>query len=373
MSGRSIRCRISPLLHLGRRSGLTGCGAGAAMWRAALIAVVLALVGSHPAAAATVGVRDVAIPVPERHSVLHAFVWYPTGAGGIEVLVGGNAVFRGTPGLRDAPVLDGRFPLIVIAHGGFRAAPDVASWLASALASHGFITAVVNPPVIPGGPAKPSVPSELWLRPADLSAAITAVEAEPKFAKRIDSRKIGGVGFLLGGYAVLALAGARIDAEAYAHTCDGSAAGLDCAWFAKGGVNLHLVDAARLGRSNRDPRLKVAIVVDPELSGALTSQSLGEIPIPVRIVNLGSPEAIPSALDASKLASEIPSARYLVIPDAMPFSSFAECTLKGPAILKSEGGEVQLCDDGRGLSRAAIHAQVASMVVNILRRAFSPH
>jgi predicted dienelactone hydrolase len=343
------------------------------MRRVALIAVALMLAGSHLAAAETVGVRDIAIPALERNAVLHANVWYPAKTGENAVLVGDNAVFRGTPAFRDAPAREGRFPLILIAHGGFRSAPGVASWLASALASRGFIAVVMKPPTMPDGLAQQSVLSELWLRPADLSAAISAVEKEPSLVAQIDAEEVGAVGFFLGGYSVLSLAGARVDPEAFARSCDGSARSLDCIWFAEGGVNLHLVGADRLGRSNLDPRLKVAIVVDPELTGSLTSQSLRAITAAVHVINLGASKEIPSALDASQLASRIPGARYSAIRDAVPFSSFAECKPKGPAILESEGGEVQLCDDGNGQSREAIHSQIADMILEDLRQAFRSH
>jgi len=231
----------------------------------ALFMAVLMFAGIHCASAATVGEREVAVPVSERNAILHVTVWYPAAPGGHTVVVGGNAVFRGTSAFGDAPPRNGRFPLILIVHGGLRAAPNVASWLASALAARGFVAVVVNPPAIPAGPAKQSVLSELWLRPADLSATITAIEKQPMFAERINTEKIGGVGFFLGGYSMLALAGARLDPKAYMRSCDGSGLNIDCAWLLKGGVDLHLADAARLGRSHRDPRLKAAIIVDPEL------------------------------------------------------------------------------------------------------------
>jgi predicted dienelactone hydrolase len=362
---------ISPGYQRQHRWQPPRASAGMIMRHAALILPVL--VWTQFAVAETVGVRDVAISVPERNAVLHANVWYPATTGGDAVLVGDNAVFRGTPGSRDAPVREGHFPLILVAHGGFRSASDVASWLASALASSGFIVVVMRPPPVPNGPAEQSVLAELWLRPGDLSAAISAVEKEPSLAAQIDPEEVGAVGFFLGGYTALSLAGARVDPEAFAHSCEGSARSLDCTWFAKGGVNLHLVDAARLGRSNLDPRLKVGIVVDPELTGSLTSQSLRAIAGAVHVINLGAPKEIPSALDASELASKIPGARYSAIQDAAPFSSFAECKPKGPAILEIEGGEVQLCDDGNGQSRVAIHRQIADTILEDLRQAFRSH
>lgn len=109
------------------------------MQRVALVVAVLVLVGSHFATAATVDVRHISLPPSERDAVLHAFVWYPAEPGGKPVLIGDNGVFRGTSARGNAPALNGRFPLILIADGGFRAAPNLGSWLASALAANGFL------------------------------------------------------------------------------------------------------------------------------------------------------------------------------------------------------------------------------------------
>jgi predicted dienelactone hydrolase len=134
-------------------------------------------------------------------------------------------------------------------------------------------------------------------------------------------------------------------------------------------VDLHRLDAARLGRSNLDRRLKVAIAVDPELTGAILSESVGKLSAAVRIVNLGASEA---SLDARALASRIPGAGYSALTDAGVFDSFAECNPQGPAILKCDGGEPALCVNGKGRPRATVHAHLASLIMETLRQSFPP-
>jgi predicted dienelactone hydrolase len=333
------------------------------------VASLMALAG-RVAVAETIGVREIAVLAPERSTSVQATVWYPTHGAGTPVLVGDNAVFRGIPALRNSPVARGLFPLVLIAHGGFRAAPNTASWLASALVAKGYIAVVMQPPLILHGPPPPAILQELWLRPADMSATLTAIEKEPEFTGRIDPSKVAGIGFFLGGYAVLELAGARVDAAAYERFCDGIAAGPDCAWFARGGVDLHTVDAAQLERSNHDPRVKAAVVVDPELTGTLTSQSLGSVGIPVHIVNLGAQGRIPAALNASAIATHLRGTTYETMTGATSFSSFPECKPDGVNILKNEGGEVQLCDDRGTRTRASIHKDLAAVIETALQQSF---
>ena len=335
----------------------------------AILAVALLLVPGRVALARAVGVREFEVSNPERKAAVHAVVWYPAGDNGRAVLIGENAVFRGTPGFQSAPVAKGRFPLVVIAHGGFRATANVASWLAAALAMDGFIAAVANPPPVPQGQATQSILDELWLRPADLSATLTAVEKDPLLAGRMDGSKVGAVGFFLGGTAVLGLAGARIDAAAFRRSCADAASGADCAWFRQRHVDLRRVDGGRLERSNVDGRVRTAVAIDPELADALTQESLRAVAVPVRIVSLVQGTTVSRELNAARLAARIPGSRFATVAGAAASSSFAECKPNGPATLRGEGGAVALCDDGR--TRAQGHAAIAAMVASALRQAFS--
>lgn len=337
----------------------------------ALIAsFAVVMTGQASIAEIGVGVRSILVQAGERQSVLKAMVWYPVDKNGTTRLIGDNAVFLGTPAQSDAAIAKGRFPLILIAHGGFRAAPNVASWLASALVKRGFVAVMTEPPAIPGGRATQSVLSELWLRPADLSATLTALESDPELAGHVNKDRVGAVGMFLGGYSVLALAGARANKKLLVESCEGRDPPRDCAWFASGNVDLHQIDAVRLERSNHDPRVKAVVVVDPELTGTLTANSLKAISLPVHIVNLGTQETIPPAINASELRAKIPGAEYNAIEDSSSFSSFNECKPRGPAILKDDGGAA-LCDDGGGQSRAQVHAELARMIGTALRRSLS--
>ncbi len=338
---------------------------------AILAAALLCMMAGREALARTVGVREIEVVSPERKSVLHTFVWYPAGANGRAVQIGENAVFRGTRGFQGAPIARGRFPLVLIAHGGLRAAPNIASWLAASLTADGFIAVVANPPPAPQGRAAQSILDELWLRPADLSAILTAVERDPVLAGQMDAGRVGAVGFFLGGNAVLALAGARIDAAAFMASCGAAAPARDCAWLAQRHVDLRRVDVGRLQRSNVDGRVRAAVVIDPELTDTLTDESLRAVAVPVRVVNLGQGSAIPRALVAAKLAARIPGSRYAAIPGATASSSFAECKQHGPALPRGEGRELALCDEGAGRTRAQDHATIAAVVASALRQAFA--
>ncbi len=319
------------------------------------------------ASAQVVGMQSIAIANPERAANINALVWYPTKASESQVLIGDNAVFRGTAAFRDGPILDGRFPLVIIAHGGFRSSPHSVNWLASTLAGNGYIVAVVNPPKLPMGPASQKILDEFWQRPGDLSATIAALISEKTFSKHLVPDRVGAIGFFLGGYTTLALAGARVDQTGFTNACQGDRQRFDCAWFAQGGVDLSRFDSDRLGKSYRETNLLTTVVIDPEWMHLFSSASLEAIDRPVHFINTGPWAASGSPLNASAVAEILPKAHYTTIKPAGKYSSFAECKPKGVFILQEEGADSRLCDDGpESPTRAETHQRLINAILGIL-------
>ncbi|MEZ0171124.1 alpha/beta hydrolase family protein [Microvirga sp. TS319] len=316
-----------------------------------------------------VGVRSLTAAAPARGQSIGLTVWYPTDAKGSSEMVGESRIFKGTPALWNAPPADGRYPVIVMAHGGFRAAPYHEAWIAAALAARGYVIGVMRPPALGPKDARKAVP-ELWLRPADLSATLTAIENDPDLAPRIMTGKAAVVGFFLGGTSALVLAGARFDPDRYARSCDRPEAAVDCAWFARGGVDLMAINAATLSRSYRDERIKAVVAVDPELSTSFAPESLAGIEVPVDIINLGSPGTIPPALDASGFRTLLPTSRYDTVPDATSFSAFNPCTPDGPALLRDDGDDDAICRNGNR-PREEVHHEIAARIADALHRNLS--
>jgi predicted dienelactone hydrolase len=285
--------------------------------------------------------------------------------------VGGNKVFKGVPVNQDAALAEGEFPVVLLAHGGLRAAPNLSGWIASYLAMRGFIVAEPHPPQLGPDEAQAAI-AEAWLRPADLSTTLQAIESDSVLNAHIKKDRVGVLGFLLGGTSALTLAGAEIDPEGYANICDGEATiGMDCFWFSRNGVDLHEADIKSLEHSNYNSKVKVAIAIDPELSTVFTQASLRNISIPVAIINLGKAETILPGLNASSLEGLIPNVNYETVPDATQYSSFSECTSKGAIILQSEGDNEAICTDGGERSRAEIHMQLAEMIEKTLAQNLS--
>ncbi|MFC4171178.1 alpha/beta hydrolase family protein [Microvirga sp. GCM10011540] len=331
------------------------------------LAMVLLGASEIAYAADPAGFRTLSARAPERGSDLTVLVWYPAGEGGKPAVIGDNPLFRGTRVKADAAPAEGRHPLVLLSHGSGGHAANL-GWIASRLVAEGFVVAAPNHPGSTTGDASQASTIKIWNRPADISAVLTAVVADPAVGAGIDPDRVGVLGFSLGGYTALALAGARVDAAGYARYCESGAAGPECAWFARGGVNLRSLDAERFNRQNRDPRVRMAVSVDPAFARAYDRASLSGISVPTHIINLGRPGWIIPAVEGSALAEAIPGAEYETVPDAIHFSFLGECKPEGAAVLKAEGDEDPLCDDGGSRPRAALHAELASMIAAAFKR-----
>lgn len=339
-----------------------------------LLSLALAtLVGKPLLAADIVGVRNIAVPSPARGKDLAVTVWYPAVPGGEKTLIGDSKLFKGTEAFADASLAPGRFPLILISHGSGAKIQDL-GWLATSLVQAGFIVAGPNHPGTTSGDSTPIDTPKLWERTDDLATLLTSMTSDPLWQNAIAEDRIGVLGFSLGGAAAMEISGAKANLEAYARYCETYPTMADCVWFGggKGYVNgeavasekvdLRQIDRNRFEQSNHDPRIKVAVLVDPSIAQAFDAQSLKEIAIPMNFVNLGRMGTIPISVIADQLSRLTPKGSYAQVDDAVHFSFLAECKPGGAEFLISLGDTDRLCDDAGPRSRSDIHAELSAMI-----------
>ncbi|KXF75612.1 dienelactone hydrolase [Paramesorhizobium deserti] len=343
-----------------------------------LSAVLFTAAFTVPSEAAEVGVDEISVSAPQRGRDLAVTIWYPATTGGEPALIGDNQVFKGAPALRNATLVQGRFPLVVMSHGSGGRVQGM-SWLATELAKAGFVVAGPNHPGTTSGDSTPANTPKVWERTQDLSALINSLTADPRWSGIIDADRIGVVGFSLGGAAAMEIAGARANLETYARYCD-TYTKWDCAWFAGGRgyinekevqvdkLDLRTIDKARFEQSNRDPRIQSAVLVDPGLAQAYDEQSLKEIKISMNFINLGSPGTIPEGVIADHLATLTPHGTYASVTGADHFSFLPECKEGAAEFLKSVGEVDPICEDAGDRSRADIHSELIGLVRSALQR-----
>ncbi|UVK47701.1 dienelactone hydrolase [Mesorhizobium sp. AR07] len=341
-------------------------------WTMLCTIIASTMLVQHAASASdNVGVRQLPAPSRERGTSLDVTVWYPAQPGGETVMLGDSQLFIGTSAMRDAPISGGQFPLILLSHGaGLAGNPQALSWIATPLASQGFVVAAPTHPGNSGRNKSAAETMKLWLRPADLTATLDAIGKDTFFRDHLEQSKIGALGLSMGGNTALAIAGARLDVKLLAGYCDTDVLNASlCEWVRQSGVDLHAMDLQPAGRDNRDERIQFVMAIDPAPSDIFDVKSFAGVKIPVDIVNLGRPGKIPLTVDASGIAKAISAASYATIDDASHYSMFGECKPGASSIIASEQIGDPVCDDGGERSRGAIHTQLINITVAAFNRA----
>lgn len=191
------------------------------------------------------------------------------------------------------PKINAARPVIVISHG---LGSDRTSfiYLANYLASHGFVVAV---PEHPGSNAeqleallsaktdKITSPKEFIDRPLDVTYLLNKLSylsrTESSFQGRLNLQQVGVVGQSFGGYTALALAGAKINVKQMDKTCSSLEDSLNVSLL----LQCLAYNLTQPEYNLVDPRVKVAIAINPIASSVFGKDSLSKIRIPVMIVS----------------------------------------------------------------------------------------
>ncbi|MGA7780866.1 MAG: alpha/beta fold hydrolase [Paraburkholderia sp.] len=295
-------------------------------------------------------------------------IWYPVAAASPEqpreIGAPGAPLFRGHGIAANAPLSDARtkYPLLLLSHGTGGSANSL-DWLASALAAHGYIVAGVNHP---GNNASEPLTREgfmlWWERATDLSEVLDGLLVDPTLGAHIDRDRIGAVGFSLGGYTVLELAGARTRQQRFLDFCASPAADAICKPPEMARVKdkaptlatlspQTLASMARSGDSYRDPRVKAVFAIAPALGEAFDATSFADVSIPLMLVAGTQDSVAPVDTNIHRIASLMPDAKVNMVPGAAHYTFLDDCL---PGVVDQLAG---LCKDPPGVDREAVHAQ----------------
>jgi predicted dienelactone hydrolase len=180
---------------------MTPCAALRIALLPALRHVTWALLAALSAAAqAATGLAE----IPGLDSQERVAVFYPTESEGPPV----QRWQFSLPVVEQAPPARGNGRLVVISHGS-PSNPWVNADLAIALTRAGFIVAAPWHLRDNSSDSSDAGPASWKRRPHEVSAAIDAVLADPRFAPLLAADRVGAYGMSAGGHTVLALAGGR--------------------------------------------------------------------------------------------------------------------------------------------------------------------
>lgn len=182
-----------------------------------LLALVLlgGLLAHAEAAPQVVGLHPMTLADPVDSRPMQALAFYPAIGKPRSSRIDGYPVEVA----EEAPVATGRFPLLVLSHGNI-GSPLALHYLATALARRGFVVvAVVHPGDNARDHSRLGTLSNLYGRPLQVSAAITAARDDALVGPYLDDGKVGVIGYSAGGETALILSGARPDLDRLRQYC----------------------------------------------------------------------------------------------------------------------------------------------------------
>ncbi len=243
------------------------------------------------------------------------------------------------------------------------------AWLGEALARAGYIVAAVNHH---GNTSAESVASPegfmlWWERALDLSKVLDHLLADPMLGGVIDANRVGAAGFSLGGYSVVAVAGARVSLAQWQQFCADVPSDASCgpqpeypealAQFERVRMRPAIqASLSRHGDSYEDVRVRAVYAIAP-VGSWLTSASLARIAVPIRVVVGDQDQTAPAATNARRISELAPGARLSLLPGVSHYTFLAECLPAGTSALPT------LCREQSGVDRAAVHREVSADAV----------
>ncbi|KIY42719.1 dienelactone hydrolase [Pseudomonas sp. 10-1B] len=244
----------------------------------------------------------------------------------------------------EAPVALGQFPLLVLSHGN-TGSPLALHYLATALARQGFVVvAVVHPGDNARDHSRLGTLSNLYGRPLQLSAAITAARDDALLAPYLSDGKVGVIGYSAGGETALILSGARPDLDRLRQYCLERPNDADACKT----HGVLIADRSELA-PEADQRVGAVMLMAP-LSLLFGRHALAGVQVPALIYSGDSDQLVAVDRNAQALARKLPvTPNYRLLAGAGHFVFMAHCDAEQYARMPV------LCKDAEGVDRRHIH------------------
>jgi predicted dienelactone hydrolase len=305
------------------------------------------------------GIRTVRFNDEIRNRPLITEIWYPVDENTPAENVQG--LWRRCAEARDAPIKTSKkkYPLIVMSHGNGGDRMNN-SWLAEILAANGYIVASVDHHGNTWNNKIAECFIKIWERPQDVSFVVGQLLQHELFGQQINHRKIGFIGYSLGGQTGIWIAGGKIP-EFGRPVIDKIPADQLPAT-----VNevLDSIDFSPALESYRDARISAVFVMAPALGYLFDLASLQAITVPVHIVASEGDSVTPLDQGADILASTIGKAAFTLIPGSANHYVFLNEVTKGGKLILDK----HLANDPPSVDRSRIHEDIGTSAVKFFNR-----
>lgn len=300
-----------------------------------------------------------------RNRPLVTEIWYPTLAVLKTKDIDAERVpFVGMATIPNADIPNKKFPLLLVSHGtgGNRFS---LTWFAEKMVKEGYIVVAVDHY---GNTSFNKIPREFvkwWERAIDIQYVLSQVLKDKKLGAHIDTSKIGGVGFSLGGYTQIALAGGYVDRD------HNQKQGELPPEFPKGEETIDFATDSLIVNSYKtyakqvkDGRLKAFFVMAPAIGFGFHSKTQTEtVTAPIFIVAGKGDTNTPIAANAEVYHKLLPTSELHLFNEHVDHYVFLnEGTAFGKQILP------QLTVDHPTVDRKEIHKQTFNLAVSFFKK-----
>ena len=309
-----------------------------------------------------VGERTINYQNTRQNRPVKAELWYPTAETDSMLQRTTELPFLLPPTIRNAKLIDKSFPLIVISHGTGGNRFSLA-WLATELAKNGYI---VVAPDHWGNTFDNKIPEyfvRYWARPQDISFLLTAVLADETINSSIDKTRIGMVGFSLGGYTTLAIAGIEGNCELVKEQAKTKEGKKEITVQELGDLSklIDEIDCNEVPATFKDDRFKVFVAMAPALGLGLPNESQN-VNNHVLIIGANNDQVAPIETNALKYHQLIPNSKILLLNGKTGHYVFLN---EGNDELQKQAKKYY--GDDKSVNRNLIHDQVATEVLLFLK------
>ncbi|MDR2308204.1 MAG: hypothetical protein LBE53_13565 [Paucimonas sp.] len=315
-------------------------------FRTLIAFALLAGLFAHAEAAPWVaGLHRMTLTDPVDARPMQALVFYPSSSTARSVRIEGYQ----THVAEEAPVAMGHFPLLVISHGNV-GSPMALHDLANGLARQGFVVvAVIHPGDNARDHSRLGTLSNLYGRPLQISAAITAVRDDKLLAPYLNDGKVGVIGYSAGGETALILSGAQPDLDRLRRYCEERPGDADACKT----HGVLIADHSELV-PRADPRVGAVMLMAP-LSLMFGRHALAGVQVPALIYSGDNDQLLALEHNADALARKLP-----VTPDYRLLSGAGHFVFMAPCDDEQRQHMAALCKDADGVDRRFIHRSLRS-------------
>ncbi|MGG7595695.1 alpha/beta hydrolase family protein [Pseudomonas sp. WC1] len=291
------------------------------------------------------GLHRLTLVDPVDAKPMQALAFYPSGGEARPVRIEGYQ----TRVAEEAPVAMGQFPLLVISHGN-TGSPMALHDLANGLARQGFVVvAVVHPGDNNRDHSRLGTLSNLYGRPLQISAAITAARNDRLLAPYLNDGKVGVIGYSAGGETALILSGARPDLERLRRYCEQRPGDADACKT----HGVLIADHSELA-PRADARVGAVMLMAP-LSLMFGRHALAGVQVPALIYSGDNDQLLALEHNADALARKLP-----VTPDYRLLTGAGHFVFMAPCDEEQHQRMPVLCKDAEGVDRRHIHRSLRS-------------